>query len=188
MLRSGLAAGALLSAVLSGCAALAPAFPLAAKPSEQLTIINLKTVQTTVDKSLQETVAISFVPPQPMAIDAIEYRFNGRSVAIDEFDLVLETAKLRVGEHTVYLSARGEGKVVQGTTLLTIIESGQVAAPAEDGAGPNTVAAKGSQSAPNAAGPQGAQRARGRSGQPQLGGDKTNTQAQVAIRILYPDE
>lgn len=189
MLTRGLVAGSLLALAASGCAAVMPAVPLVVKPADQISIINLKTVESIVDKSLQDTVAISFVPPKVMTIDIIEYAVNGRKVTTGEFDIVLETNKLKVGENVVNLYARGDGNVVQGATKLTIIESGL-----EPGA-ENEAAASGSGTGSQAASQPAQATNRGSStstskakANPQFAGEGGGERARVAIKIRLPDE
>ncbi len=190
MLRCGMAAGVLLSAVLTGCAVVVPAFPIAMQPAERLSIINLKAVESTVDKSLQETVSISFVPPRAMAIEQIEYRVDGRQVAKDEFDLILQTSKLMTGEHVVSLFVKSDGTVVRGNTHLTIIESGKVPAPVGDSSAESAESSSGadksSRSVPGAS--QGSSATNKGASTPKWTGGKTEEKANVAIRIKLPDE
>jgi hypothetical protein len=190
MLTRGLVAGALLAAVATGCAAFVPAVPLVVKPADQISIINLKLVQSTIDKSLQDTVAISFVPPRAFAVESIEYSMNGRKVAQGEFDLILETDRLKVGEHIVNLYAKGDGNIVQGTTQLTIIESGLEPGTEQEGDPSGTGA--GSDAASQASNPgskAGSQTSTSKSKQPPSGSwDNANLKARVAIKIRLPDE
>ncbi len=184
MLTRGLVAGTLLILAASGCAILVPAMPLVTKPGDRTSIINLKTVLSTVDKSLQDTVAISFIPPKAMTIDNIEYTVNGRRVAQGEFDIVLETDKLKVGEHIVNLYAKGDGNVVNGTTQITIIESGKEPISAEEAsAGSSGTGSQTSKAQPG-------QTTNGQKGAPlpTLASDTAAAKARVAIKIRFPDE
>jgi hypothetical protein len=191
MFRNGLLAGVLIA--LTGCVAIVPVVPFAAaRPAEKLAIFNLKTVESTVDKSLQDTVAISFVPPEAMSIAQISYAINGKPALDNDYDLVLETAKLKVGEHLITLDARGDASVVRGTTLLTVIESGKDPASADDSA----AAAKAGTVGDQAARPSGASTSKasqpsawGSAGSaPKLAGGATDAKAKVSIRIKMPDE
>lgn len=187
MLIRGLLAGTLLVLAASGCAAVVSSVPLVVKPADRISIINLKTVESVVDKSLQDTVAISFVPPRAMPIENIEYRVNGRKFAEGEFDIVLETDKLPVGQHIVNLYARGDGSIVQGTTQLTIIESGlEPGVPdGADGAASST----GTQAQqPHQTAGRGSAASTRKSGMPQFAGDGAAAKARVGIRIKFPDE
>lgn len=191
MLTRGLVAGTLLALAVSGCAAVVPAVPLVVKPADRLSIINLKTVESTVDKSLQDTVAISFVPPRAMAIEKIEYMVNGRTVATGEFDIVLETNKLKVGEHVVNLYASGDGNVVNGTTRITIIESGlEPGAENEANASGSGTGSEAAAQPTHSTGKTGSSSSTSRSKTPtpQLAGGSATAQARVAIKIRLPDE
>jgi hypothetical protein len=180
-----MAAGALLGAALSGCAYLVPAVPLSMQPRDAVSVVSLKTIESTIDKSLQETVSISFIPPQAMAIQAIEYAVDGRVVARDEYDLVLQTAKLQTGDHIVSLLAKSDGTVVRGNTHLLIIESGKVPADADDSAaGP--AASTGGAEQPSSASQGSAAKKGGAT--PKWTGGKTEEKANVSIRIRLPDD
>jgi hypothetical protein len=188
MLTRGLVAGSLLALAATGCAVLVPAVPFVAKPAERISIINLKTVESTVDKSLQDTVAISFVPPKVMTIDAIEFRVNGRQVTQGDYDIVLETDKLKVGEHVVNLYARGDGNVVQGTTKLIIIESGKEPVTEEEAAAAALSGGTGNISSQPSSQTSGQRASTSRSKLPSLAGDAAVAKAKVAIKIRLPDE
>jgi len=189
MLRLGLAVGALFAA--TGCAAVVSSVPGLLKAPPRLSVINLKTVESTVDKSLQDTVAISFVPPKAMAIDTIEYRVDGESKAIGEFDLVLETARLPVGDHTINLYAKGDASIVRGNTQLTVIESGKVPVSGDDASSALSGGPGNGQLAPTETSP-GTYKAKVPTatapGATMAGGGTGEAKARVSIRIRLPDE
>jgi len=134
-------------------------------------------------------VSISFVPPQAMAIQTIEYAVDGRRVAKDEYDLVLQTSKLQIGEHVVSLFAQSDGTVVRGNTKLLIIESGKVPAPADDSSkGPAASADGAEQSAGSTSASQGSGSTGKAPATPKWTGGKTEEKANVAIRIRLPDD
>jgi hypothetical protein len=188
MLRHGFGLGALIA--LTGCMAVVPVVPLSVKPGERISIINLKTVESTVDKSLQDTVAISFVPPLAMSVDQISYSIDGKPATSDEFDLVLDTAKLKLGEHVITLSARGDGNVVRGATHLMIIESGKSPASSAGSAADATTGQSGDLAAKLPTQGKSSQLPPGKSNKaaPQLAGGATDAKAKVSIRIKMPDD
>lgn len=185
MLTRGLVAGTLLGLAASGCAAVVPAASLVVKPADRISIINLKTVESIVDKSLQDTVAISFVPPRAMTIENIEYSMNGKRVAQGEFDIILETDKLKVGEHLVNLYAKGDGNIVQGTTQLIVIESGLE--PGDPISAPGAASGTGTQQQPTSSANRGNSTS-SKKGLPQFAGGQAEAKARVAIKIRLPDE